>query len=1009
MADTIAAYNVKISAETGNVTKGYKEIKTGAKKMAGQVDTQTKNMDRSFKNTFSKIRSGWLLVAGVITGIVGKAISKVISLASDFEETTGKFNVVFRGVTEQANIMATELQMSFGLSLLEAKKLLSGVQDFLVPMGFARDSAANLSGEMVRLAADFASFNNLNTADVVNDFQGALTGISVPMKKYGVDISEIGLKQFALSKGISQSVKDMSRQEKAALVMQKIMADGADAVGDFARTQDSFANKTRILSAMMSDLGRKIGQSLLKAFERLTAKITDIDKIRIAFDNIATAIDKLIIGFTILVRVSNIFWNTLTIPIHAIVGSLTALALGLEAMFTDPLNAVKAFKEIGAVAFKPLMTDVSDMKNNFAGIVSDIKEMTGELNTAYDAVDKIKTSEEDTTEELEKQAEELEKQAGWRDKAARDAAADAAAAATARKGKLQAGAISVISAFDTASGEAAAQGLSNSLKRILSSSGFWGSIAASLIGFFEKVGAAGMGKFIKEFISKSGEIVGNIVGGAVVGAVETILNIPKLLKTIFQGWAKGIVQGAVEIVKKGFKFAADREKAKAAGMTVWKWRRAQLEEEKKLNEEILEIEKERKEINESVDAAVAEFNHEVRMGNKTVEEQIEFFKKLLDHADELGYTQEQKWTLEEQINGLYIQQNELLKENTDELEKQKQLEKEKNELLEAQAALRTEMAEKNEAISDKEKEINHFTKLGKLTLQEQINQYKELLNTANDFGLEKEKIWSLKETIHALIQKQNQELENSNKLIDDRVKKLLAEIMDQDERLKLIKRAGFFTGTELEYHQDILDLLENEKREIMEVAKNENIIVDDLKEYWDVAIEIADVNEEIKKIQEDQLDIGGEQVDLIQDQIDKDKELAEQQLDRITSVTKKILDKLGLPKFQLDFLKKQADIASFGLLKNLNMAGPEGFSLDQIEALADKAGDIFSGIGVPRGAEDIRSLFSGLTTGETKTTIGIENLIGTLQTSGDLSIATVRPIMERVLDLVLEAKGIQQT
>ena len=37
---TIAAYSVQIGTETGQVTKGYREIKTGAKKMAGQIYTR---------------------------------------------------------------------------------------------------------------------------------------------------------------------------------------------------------------------------------------------------------------------------------------------------------------------------------------------------------------------------------------------------------------------------------------------------------------------------------------------------------------------------------------------------------------------------------------------------------------------------------------------------------------------------------------------------------------------------------------------------------------------------------------------------------------------------------------------------------------------------------------------------------------------------------------------------------------------------------------------------------
>ena len=283
---TIAAYNVKISAETGQVTKGYKEIDTGAKKMAKGVDTQTKKMDKSFGNLFSKLRTGWLLVAGVLTGVVVRGFQKVIGLASDFEEENAKFGTVFRGVADEARAMRDSLVDSYGVSRLEATRMLSGIQDFLIPMGFARKAGADLSNTIAKLAVDIGSFNNAPTAQVLDDIKSGIAGMSRPLRKYGIDISETTLKQLALDKGIKLVNGTLDRQTRAMLLLEKITEDSADAMGDFQRTSGSFANQMKILRANLSDFAVGIGNKVLpavtpiiNAFNNIFDTTTDVDKI----------------------------------------------------------------------------------------------------------------------------------------------------------------------------------------------------------------------------------------------------------------------------------------------------------------------------------------------------------------------------------------------------------------------------------------------------------------------------------------------------------------------------------------------------------------------------------------------------------------------------------------------------------------------------------------------------------------------------------------------------------
>jgi hypothetical protein len=185
------------------------------------------------------------------------AFKNGIQTAIDFNEATSKFMVVFKGVEKEALQMRDTLVLSYGMSKVEATKFLSSAQDLLVPMGMARDKAQELSSGMVKLAADIGSFSNNSTEEVFDNLQSAMVGNYIAMKKYGIIINEIRLKEEGWT-------KEMSQAEKAQLIF-KIMAEGsADAMGDFGRTIDSSANQIKILNATMTNLWQQMGEGVEK-------------------------------------------------------------------------------------------------------------------------------------------------------------------------------------------------------------------------------------------------------------------------------------------------------------------------------------------------------------------------------------------------------------------------------------------------------------------------------------------------------------------------------------------------------------------------------------------------------------------------------------------------------------------------------------------------------------------------------------------------------------------------
>jgi len=389
-----------------------------AKKALKAVNKEFKENEKaanSTKSALSKLKGGYVAMAAVLTGAVAAGIKKSLSLASEFEEANNKFNVVFRGVRAEARAMRDELVRSYGTSTIEATKMLSGIQDFLVPMGFAREEASKMSGAITKMAADIGSFNDMPTAQVMEDIKSAVAGMSIPMRKYGADVSETALKQLALSKGMTISNGKLDRQQRMMLLLEKITRDTTDAQNDMINTQNSMANVMKRSKALGEDLVLLFGTELRKAFIDTNLEKTgeNINKIR---DN-WNMVRKIVKGFILVLKV---FALAAKNSFRSTIGGM----IELTKVFIEGGKVMKKLFTEGPQAAKDQMLASFDtIKNNalnfVTSMVDDYKEIglafkdlvTGEEELHEDAIDKMIDNEEKFTgsqkNELKKRKKQL--------------------------------------------------------------------------------------------------------------------------------------------------------------------------------------------------------------------------------------------------------------------------------------------------------------------------------------------------------------------------------------------------------------------------------------------------------------------------------------------------------------------------------------------------------------------------------------------------------------------------
>lgn len=197
-------------------------------------------------------------------------------LASDFEESLNKVNVAFKDSSKDVQDFAKTTLKSFGIAEGTALDMAALFGDMSTSMGLSTGQAAKLSTSMVGLAGDLASFKNMNIEEVTTALNGVFTGETESLKRLGIVMTEVNLKQFAMEKGIKKNLDQMTQSEKVLLRYQYVMKNTANAQGDFERTGGGAANQMRMFNESLKELGVQFGAIVLPAVTQIITKFNTI-------------------------------------------------------------------------------------------------------------------------------------------------------------------------------------------------------------------------------------------------------------------------------------------------------------------------------------------------------------------------------------------------------------------------------------------------------------------------------------------------------------------------------------------------------------------------------------------------------------------------------------------------------------------------------------------------------------------------------------------------------------
>lgn len=343
-----------------------------------QNDTAQKNKSSSdsFSSLIKKVTGYASALFSVQTAF--NCLKTGINYASDLAEVQNVVDVTFANSAEQVNEWSQNTLQAYGLNTVSAKRYVGTMGAMLKSSGLTEEQALSMSEAMTALAGDMASFYNIDDIDVAFDkIRSGISGETEPLKQLGINMSVANLEAYALAQGIETSYNSMTQAEQAVLRYNYLLDATKDAQGDFSRTQDSWANQTKLLSENWQEFLGTATEGIMTA---LTPALQTLNSIILTLSaNWDTVLSVLQISAGVIgvVVAALAIWKIQQMAVNGTLAATNAL------LWANPITWVVA----GFVAFIAIVAIAVSAVNQFGGTsISVIGVILGVLNSALNVI-----------------------------------------------------------------------------------------------------------------------------------------------------------------------------------------------------------------------------------------------------------------------------------------------------------------------------------------------------------------------------------------------------------------------------------------------------------------------------------------------------------------------------------------------------------------------------------------------------------------------------------------------
>jgi len=287
---------------TSNIAKHQKSITSKNLQFGNSLNNAgavLENQTVSIGNSLNKIGLSvkkFAATIGIAFGLTTliKFGKEAINLASDIEEVQNVVDTAFGSMSGMVEEFAGTAIEKLGMSELAAKQTASTYMAMSKGMGMYGKEAAQMAIDAAARTGDIASFYNMTQKEADTMLKSIWTGETESLKRIGVVMTQTNLDQYALQKGFGKTTSAMNQQELTLLRYQYVMDKTNLAAGDFEKTQDSWANQTRVLTErwkqFLSLMGTGLIQILTPALKFLNQMMSVLLRFAEAFSKVTAAI-----------------------------------------------------------------------------------------------------------------------------------------------------------------------------------------------------------------------------------------------------------------------------------------------------------------------------------------------------------------------------------------------------------------------------------------------------------------------------------------------------------------------------------------------------------------------------------------------------------------------------------------------------------------------------------------------------------------------------------------------
>ena len=232
------------------------------------------NFEQQWAHSFGNV--GKKLVGMLGTIGITMFTKECIDLGSDLAEVDNVVENSFKSMSAQVNEFAQNAIDGFGLSEAVAKQYMGTIGAMNNAFGIAEETSYDMATAITGLAGDVASFYNLDSGEAFNKLKAIWTSETEGLKSLGVVMTQTALDEYALNNGLGKTTAKMTEQEKVMLRYQYVTQALSTAAGDFVRTQDGWANQTRVLTLRFDSLKATLGQGFINLFTPIIKALNNL-------------------------------------------------------------------------------------------------------------------------------------------------------------------------------------------------------------------------------------------------------------------------------------------------------------------------------------------------------------------------------------------------------------------------------------------------------------------------------------------------------------------------------------------------------------------------------------------------------------------------------------------------------------------------------------------------------------------------------------------------------------